>query len=367
MSDELSLRAAEYALGTLDPQERTAFARLLATDPAARAALSEWEDRLAPMADLAAPVEPSPDLWARIDREVDSIASGSNVVQLKRAPRWGLRTAMLGAIAAGLAVFAVVSMPTQQPIVKPGTQQVAQADIKPQPAPSVATASATATANSSSATVAASAAAPQGNGSVATASAAAPQGNGSVATASSAAPQGNGSVATASAAAPQGNGSVATASAAAPQGNGSVATASAAAPQGAGVSLAIGGRDGGISVGGEQRPAATGNPAPASFYVAALSGSATPELSFRVDPAAGLVSVSRVGGDLAQSLEIWIVPAGGAPVAVGFLAGANGSFPLPANLAIDAAEIAVSVESQPVPPDSDPRGPFVLRGRLARE
>ena len=38
MSDELSLRAAEYALGTLDPQERTAFARLLATDPAARAA-----------------------------------------------------------------------------------------------------------------------------------------------------------------------------------------------------------------------------------------------------------------------------------------------------------------------------------------
>ena len=40
MSDELSLRAAEYALGTLDPQERTAFARLLATDPAARAALS---------------------------------------------------------------------------------------------------------------------------------------------------------------------------------------------------------------------------------------------------------------------------------------------------------------------------------------
>ncbi len=59
--------AAELALGVLDAGERAAAEARAAADPAFAAEAAEWSDRLHPLAESARPVEPSPDLWARID------------------------------------------------------------------------------------------------------------------------------------------------------------------------------------------------------------------------------------------------------------------------------------------------------------
>ena len=118
MSDDLDMRAAEYVLGTLDADERSAFLREIIADPAARAAVADWERRLAPLARLSAPVTPSPGLWAA-DRAGHAICrpTGSrrrrNVVAFPRvakdwrraAQNWRRAAIVSGALAAGLALF----------------------------------------------------------------------------------------------------------------------------------------------------------------------------------------------------------------------------------------------------------------------
>ncbi len=60
MSEEREILAAEYVLGTLHVDERTLFASVLAHDEAARAAVAEWEKRLAPLSLAIADVAPPP-------------------------------------------------------------------------------------------------------------------------------------------------------------------------------------------------------------------------------------------------------------------------------------------------------------------
>ena len=50
--------AGEYVLGTLDGAARAAAEARLARDPAFAAAVSAWQDRLAPLATLTAPADP---------------------------------------------------------------------------------------------------------------------------------------------------------------------------------------------------------------------------------------------------------------------------------------------------------------------
>ncbi len=68
--EDLDLLAAEYVIGTLDTEERTAFAARLRNDDEAGRAVTAWERRLAAMALRADPVVPSPDLWVRIERDL---------------------------------------------------------------------------------------------------------------------------------------------------------------------------------------------------------------------------------------------------------------------------------------------------------
>ena len=88
--------AAEYVLGTLPASERHVIEARLPHDPALRRAVRDWEARLLPLIRLAAPVEPSPALWPRIDATVATVqqpspraAAGSATAQARPASASG--------------------------------------------------------------------------------------------------------------------------------------------------------------------------------------------------------------------------------------------------------------------------------------
>lgn len=64
--DDRIVAAGEYVLGTLDPDERAAFAAEIARDRRAAEAVRRWERALAPLADRIAPVAPPETAWAAI-------------------------------------------------------------------------------------------------------------------------------------------------------------------------------------------------------------------------------------------------------------------------------------------------------------
>ena len=63
--DHIAL-AAEFALGTLDPDERAQVEILMATDNEFAAIVHAWEFRLGVLNQMVGSVEPPPELWERI-------------------------------------------------------------------------------------------------------------------------------------------------------------------------------------------------------------------------------------------------------------------------------------------------------------
>ena len=132
-ADDLSMTALEYALGTLPAGERAAFARQLATEAAARTALAEWEQKLAPMAAAVEPVEPDAAVLRGIEQRLDPPASGGNVVALRTSViRWRTAATAMSALAASLALY-VAFKPTPE-IARP--TQTAAVQTAPVAAPS---------------------------------------------------------------------------------------------------------------------------------------------------------------------------------------------------------------------------------------
>jgi anti-sigma-K factor RskA len=64
--DDLHTQAGEYVLGTLNANQRRSIESRLTYEPALRAAVDEWEQRLLPLTSLAEPIEPAAGLWQRI-------------------------------------------------------------------------------------------------------------------------------------------------------------------------------------------------------------------------------------------------------------------------------------------------------------
>ncbi len=71
------LRAAEYALGTLDAQERAALERDAAGDPETAGRIHAWERRLAPLMGAVPPVAPPPRVRAALLRALPDGADGA--------------------------------------------------------------------------------------------------------------------------------------------------------------------------------------------------------------------------------------------------------------------------------------------------
>jgi len=68
--DELVALAGEYVLGTLSRDDQMAFERELRTNAELSRAVAYWQDRLVGLAGVPDPASPSPDLWARIERDL---------------------------------------------------------------------------------------------------------------------------------------------------------------------------------------------------------------------------------------------------------------------------------------------------------
>ena len=115
--DDPDLAAAEYVLGTLPAAQARAMEALALSDPAVAAQIEEWQVRLAPLAALAVPRRPPPELWRRL-----ALATGIDDVQARRRTRrapaqglWGSlgfwRLGTLGAAAAAAALAFLLLRP----------------------------------------------------------------------------------------------------------------------------------------------------------------------------------------------------------------------------------------------------------------
>jgi anti-sigma-K factor RskA len=105
--DHIAL-AAEYALGTLDADERAQVETMMSADPGFTAVVVAWESKLGALNQMVGSVEPRPELWEKIRAAVGHARPQSQV----RPPE----SASLSAIAEALASHGVVG-PVAAPAV----------------------------------------------------------------------------------------------------------------------------------------------------------------------------------------------------------------------------------------------------------
>lgn len=143
MDEDREGMAAEYALGTLDADERAQADALLLVDPEFAAEVQRWERRFGELNALVAPVEPPAPVWEKIRAGVAEAAPGApmrlpevaapavaaepsaEIVDLtQRMRRWRGLTVMTGALAAS--IVAIVAAREYRPDMLP-------ADWRPKP------------------------------------------------------------------------------------------------------------------------------------------------------------------------------------------------------------------------------------------
>jgi anti-sigma-K factor RskA len=116
--DDLYTQAGEYVLGTLDAGQRRSIESRLAYEPALRAAVNEWEQRLLPLTSLAEPIKPAAGLWQRI---VVSITQPKATQMTEAKIRWwqwdslSLWRGLTGTGFAAAAVLAAVLVAREAP------------------------------------------------------------------------------------------------------------------------------------------------------------------------------------------------------------------------------------------------------------
>ncbi len=307
MSDELSATAMEYALGTLSHEERIAFARRLEADSGARAALADWEGKLAPMAAAIPPVEPDASIWRAIEQKlgpseaaVGSEDAVSNVVPLQRAVRrWRFAAGTATALAACLALYVGVRAPVQidRPVQTAAVQALPSSTPSPSPSPVSHTATTQAQANEA----------------------------------------------------------------------GQIATASASRQNENLVVTANGPREGEVRGGLNVQPARETEAAIA--YVGALAPPASPAaLIVRTDAGARTLTVRRLAAAAPSGsvMRLWLIAANAPPRALGIVSEETTRLALPRDVPLAGAAIAASIDPAGAAHDA-PVGPFVFEGRLVRD
>ncbi len=122
VAPEDDFAAAEFALGTLSPGERAALAARRLREPELDEAIRAWEERLAPLAEAAPPIEPPGDPLAAIQARIRAASSpatapspDASVVALQRSvARWRLGAIAASGLAAILAIGFVARETTRE-------------------------------------------------------------------------------------------------------------------------------------------------------------------------------------------------------------------------------------------------------------
>ncbi len=88
-ADDLQVLAGEYVLGTLSLASRADVEARMKNDAALRTAVEMWEEKLAPLAELVEPVEPSAALWSRIESSVaETSTADAPLASVKSSASW---------------------------------------------------------------------------------------------------------------------------------------------------------------------------------------------------------------------------------------------------------------------------------------
>ena len=78
--EDMNELAGEYVLGTLPYAQRQQVEERLAIDAPLRAAVNRWQEQLLPLTKLAEPVQPSAQLWQRIESSLQAQSQGAAAV-----------------------------------------------------------------------------------------------------------------------------------------------------------------------------------------------------------------------------------------------------------------------------------------------
>lgn len=121
--------AAGYVLGTLSAATRAAVRERLTGDEALRDAVAFWEQRLQPLADTVAPVEPSPVLWSRIEAALPAPPPPARSRPAVPSPKpwaawWGSVALWRGAALAGFAAATFLAVAPSVGVRAPAAQFV---------------------------------------------------------------------------------------------------------------------------------------------------------------------------------------------------------------------------------------------------
>lgn len=111
--------AADYVLGTLRGPARRRFETLVAAHPALRAAVHDWQRRLAVLSADVQPVEPSPEVWKRLQARLfgGSSAAAAPISWWQRLGLWQGLASVATVAALSLAVLLQQPAAVQPPIV----------------------------------------------------------------------------------------------------------------------------------------------------------------------------------------------------------------------------------------------------------
>lgn len=107
--DDLHTQAGEYVLGTLDAGQRRTIEARLPHEPALRAAVDEWEQRLLPLTSLAKPLDPGVSLWQRIAASITPVRRTPTEPTRIRWWQWDSLALWRGLTGTGFAAAAVLA------------------------------------------------------------------------------------------------------------------------------------------------------------------------------------------------------------------------------------------------------------------
>jgi hypothetical protein len=131
--DDLSALAAEYVIGTLDPDERARANALLDLDEGFRALVRAWERRLGELHLMVEPVEPDGQIWGRIRDRLGVRAPAPPPFAPQVAATPTVAPAPISAALPASAFSAPIAPPAPEPGLESKPELVPQAPLSPPP------------------------------------------------------------------------------------------------------------------------------------------------------------------------------------------------------------------------------------------